>query len=198
MNNWRENPPTLYEKRGRLIETNVQEWFDMKFWPIIRLSLSIFFLGIIGLILMQYFFDNIFNNILIITIVITILHLVLNNLLKSKFDISLILLISLIFFTITSLPLVNVDRSRSIYVLSWINEGKIKINNNVIDLAQVESKEKLNIDGVRQRINEQTERGLVIQDGNRLELSKSGQVIIIISKYVAKIFNLNGWEKNNL
>lgn len=145
---------------------------------------------------MQYFFDNIFNNIFIITIVITILHLVLNNLLKSTFDISLILLISLIFFTITSLTLVNVDRSRSIYVLSWISEGRVQLNNNYISLDQVRSTEKLNIDGVEQRINEQIKRGLVIQDGNKLELNKGGLVIVFISKFVAKVFNLNGWEKN--
>ena len=168
----------------------------MKFWPIIKLSLFIFFLGISSLLLAQYFNDNIFNNILIISILVTIFCLILNYLLKNIFDVSQILLIVLVFFTITSLTLVNVDRSRSIYVLSWISEGRVALNNNYIVLDQVRSTEKLNIDGVQQRINEQIERGLVIQDGNKLELNKSGLVIVFISKFVAKVFNLNGWEKN--
>jgi hypothetical protein len=170
----------------------------MKLWPLIKLSLFVFFLGISSLLLAQYFSENIFNNILNISIVMTIFLLVLNKILKNIFYVSQILLIVLIFFTITSLTLVNVDRSRSIYVLSWISEDRVKLNNNYIDLAQVKSTEKLNIDGVRQRINEQIKRGLVIKDGNQLELSKGGLVIVLISKYVAKVFNLNGWDKNRL
>lgn len=155
-------------------------------------------MGISSLLLAQSINDNIFNNILITSIVVTIFCLVLNNLLKNIFDVSQILLIALVFFTITTSTLVNVDRSRSIYVLSWISEGRVELNNNFIGLDQVRSKEKMNIDGVKQRINEQIERGLVTQSGNKLELNKSGLVIVLISKFVAKVFNLNGWEKNRL
>ena len=92
----------------------------------------------------------------------------------------------------------NIDRSRSFYVLSWVKNYEIKKKNLRNDLLQIKSDEKKSISALVLRIDEQISRGLIkINTDNFLELSYSGEILLIVSETSARIFNLEGWEKNS-
>jgi hypothetical protein len=108
-------------------------------------------------------------------------------------DVAICLLVS--FFLLTS-TLLNIDRSRSFYILSWVNNGQIKVVGNEIDLSRVMSDEASSSDGIKQRIREQESRGIIVSEGSILKLSAIGTLIYNVSTKLARIFKLNGWFGN--
>jgi hypothetical protein len=88
--------------------------------------------------------------------------------LQTLFYVSLIgLLCTLIILPNT---LLNVDRSRSLYVLNWVHEGQIqKVNGEFV--VNVTSPEGSDLSGVELRLDEQIQRGLVINSGSKYKLS---------------------------
>jgi hypothetical protein len=91
--------------------------------------------------------------------------------------------------------LLNVDRSRSFYVLSWVNQGKISEASGQIVL-RVESEESSDIAGVKLRLIEQKQRGLIREIGGQYEVTGKGELALGIANTLAKIFNLKNWEFN--
>ena len=92
--------------------------------------------------------------------------------------------------------LVNIDRSRSFYVLSWIHKSEIKVVSEGYDLKNIHSMEKLNNLAINQRIDEQISRGLVVLEDKKLRLSFIGTTLVNISDKTAQIFDLKGWKAN--
>ena len=103
----------------------------------------------------------------------------------------------LITFLILISTVVNIDRSRSFYVLGWVYKNEVRESQNHIDLSTVTSSEKKNLDGITQRINEQETRGLLIKNGTLVNLISTGKVVYRISSIFASAFHLEGWVKNN-
>ena len=91
----------------------------------------------------------------------------------------------------------NIDRSRSFYILSWVRFHEIKSNGDTFDLAKVESEEKLSTQSIDIRIKEQLSRGLIKKDSSEITLTTSGRFIVKLSDLFSKIFNLRGWANNN-
>ena len=92
--------------------------------------------------------------------------------------------------------ILDVDRSRSFYVLSWVRYGEVQITENTINLVHVKSSEKLNVAAIEQRISEQIDRGL-IDKKQHLHLSIQGKLLVKFSDLLAKLYRLNGWSSNN-
>ena len=93
--------------------------------------------------------------------------------------------------------LLNVDRSRSTFVLSWISLNKVEYKLNELDLSKVQSPESSNPDAINNRIEEQLSRGLIeMSDENKPYLTYRGKFILWTSELLSKAFHLNGWEKN--
>jgi hypothetical protein len=114
-------------------------------------------------------------------------------------NIILILLIFLIASTATQVftnVVLNIDRSRSFYLLSWVRYEKIEVVNGKLDLENVRSSEKLNPEAISQRLAEQVSRGLVSNDG-KFELTFRGKMIVQFSDFIGSKFSLKGWEMNN-
>ncbi len=99
---------------------------------------------------------------------------------------------------ILNLVILNVDRSRSFYVLNWVNEKKIVLEEGELKLDNVLSKERLSKEAINVRIVEQIDRGLVLKKGEELSLSNSGKVVLRIAEFVATIFNLQQWRDNRV
>ena len=99
--------------------------------------------------------------------------------------------------TLIILPntLLNIDRSRSLYVLNWVNLGQLNSVNGelVVDVASPESSD---LPGVQLRLGEQIKRGLVIDSGGEYELSKSGRFVLRIAEFLSSVFNLSNWQIN--
>jgi hypothetical protein len=90
----------------------------------------------------------------------------------------------------------NVDRSRSLYVLSWVRYEKIELVNDTLDLEKVYSSEKLNSRAIEQRLEEQISRGLVFNNG-KFKLTFRGKMTVQFADFIGSKFSLNGWEMNN-
>jgi hypothetical protein len=116
--------------------------------------------------------------------------------LKSRTKLLSYTLILFIFLGYSS-TLINIDRSRSFYVLGWVYNHKIEIVNNEIDLSSVKSSEKINVQAINQRVNEHIKRKIIRMEDSRLVLTNLGVVIVKLSNITSYIFNLEGWANNS-
>lgn len=112
-------------------------------------------------------------------------------------NILLLFLVSLTFFISHQMVLLNVDRSRSLFVIGWIHEGHVKIEENRFNYDKVISLEKQNISAADLRVSEQIDRGYVIQNNQELQLTMSGKFMYQIAELLSGIYNLNNWKMNN-
>jgi hypothetical protein len=93
---------------------------------------------------------------------------------------------------------VNIDRSRSFYVLSWVNAGQVVNNGDNLDLSKVNSDEKLSTIAIQNRLSEQYQRGYVDFKENKWILTMKGRALLAISNWLATEFKLNGWIENKM
>lgn len=99
-----------------------------------------------------------------------------------------------IMFVMTSIFL-NIDRSRSTYVLSWVKIGGIQKQGETWSI-QVRSKEAENKHAVIQRISEASKRKMIIINEQSVELTFFGNLALKSFKIMATMFNLQGWIDN--
>jgi hypothetical protein len=106
-------------------------------------------------------------------------------------------IIALLFFyqSATSI-LINIDRSRSFYVLAWIDRYEIKSDVTTNPYESVQSPEKNSIESIQKRVLEQESRGLISDNGSEFRLTRLGKVTLRVSNFFAKTFNLQGWYQN--
>ncbi len=97
---------------------------------------------------------------------------------------------------LTQNVILNIDRSRSFYVLSWVDRGAVTYVDGTYDFNRVVSAEKLNEKGVVHRIEEQISRGYIRKNEKGLELTWLGSSLLELSNLIAGIFNLRGWHQN--
>ncbi len=121
-----------------------------------------------------------------------------SNVFFSSNDSMIVILALLLFWFAVPNTLVNIDRSRSFYVLSWANEGEIRIGENSSIILNVKSSEAINYLAVVDRITEQENRGLLVRTSTDIKLSTRGVVLVHLSDWLAKLFLLDGWSKNKL
>jgi hypothetical protein len=92
----------------------------------------------------------------------------------------------------------NVDRSRSTFVLSWVEKGYVSIDTTGSFLLEgILSKENSNELGTIQRVRENIDRGLISVKGETVELTLVGHLLLHICEGTANLFNLQGWKTNS-
>ncbi len=98
-------------------------------------------------------------------------------------------------FTIASFLLLNVDRSRSVYLLKWVDAAGAKgISSS--ELTSKATDNDLGTLALKQRIAEQIESGnLERVSGDYLRVTTQGKILNQISKLTAKFFNLTGYNR---
>ncbi len=110
---------------------------------------------------------------------------------------TLLIIGSLLFMQIAPSTLLNIDRSRSFYVLAWVKHGEIRITDDGLDLSYIVSDERKNPEAIRLRIIEQENRGLVtLNSQGYYSLTQKGEYLFEFSDFLASIYKLNGWESN--
>jgi len=137
----------------------------------------------------------IFLQILLVTLLIAILCYVLSeNKYLKKFLHQNELIAALIPFVIVSFLLLNIDRSRSIYVVKWVGA-----NQNVgVTLEELRTSKNLTpseYSAIQQRINEQVQSGTLVEADSKIRLTVRGKIMLKIIEAVAKIENLTGYSK---
>jgi hypothetical protein len=108
---------------------------------------------------------------------------------------------SLLYFSTVQYTILAIDRSRSFYLLSWIDSGIFVKNKDQFILVRDNLPNRIDLDRanlapINQRIEEQISRKLVTVEGSKLFLTTSGEIMLKISTISARIFNLNSWESN--
>ena len=98
-------------------------------------------------------------------------------------------------FTIASFLLLNVDRSRSVYLLKWVDAT----GGQGISLLEISAKANANDLGtyaLNQRINEQIQSGNLTKDSKGiLRTTSRGKVLNSLFKVTAAFLNLTGYHK---
>ena len=109
----------------------------------------------------------------------------------------ILVIAALLIFQFTETTILNIDRSRSYYVLSWVDKDLVKMSGASYDLSKIHSSEKLDLVGIQQRLSEQLSRGLIEISNSDVKVTASGSFIVKLSNLLADIFKLDGWRKNN-
>lgn len=107
-------------------------------------------------------------------------------------------LITAIFLTLPLQTIANVDRSRSLYMFGWIKCAPKGTSVNALNEAIKNHFGAETEQAFIMRANEQDKRGLVAVSQNEFQLTKTGEFIFISAKYLAQLYNLEGWYKNDL
>ena len=145
--------------------------------------------------LLQIYFVNslVFEKVTVSSIILIALLIAIK-----KINYQRITIILIIYICLTQL-FVNIDRSKSFYILHWIKNNEIDYNlTNLAFLDKLpEIKSRTNEFDFSQRVQEHKIRGLVTQNGNKISLTNSGKFILKISELCAKYFRLKGWVGNS-
>ena len=111
--------------------------------------------------------------------------------------ISWIILVSmLLIVTLGPNTVMNVDRSRSFYVLSWVEKSAIEVTDNGQLILNVKSPEKFNLVSIKARLDEQSTRGLIEFRDQSYFLTWRGRLTLMIAEFLAAFYKLDGWFKN--
>ena len=106
---------------------------------------------------------------------------------------SLVMFLAISFLVNT--VLLNIDRSRSFYVLSWVANGQISTASKE-NTFKIRSPESLNVAGVYQRIEENKARGFIVQNYDSYELTRTGEIFLFVTNFVADVYRLKNWDLN--
>jgi hypothetical protein len=89
----------------------------------------------------------------------------------------------------------NIDRSRSFYVLAWVSNGQVE---NVAGKVKVSSPsvEAINQKAAKIRIEEAQSRGLLDIENNQYRLTLVGELLLSSSNILANLFELEQWKEN--
>lgn len=166
----------------------------------ILLSVIFTFIAFIFLAILRLFDDTTFSflQILLVTMLVAIFVYGLSFIPLSRFTAVFHgreLAITLVVFTILSFTVLNIDRSRSFYLLKWVSIAG-NTGTSTADIA-----EKYNLTGqdfidIRQRIEEQKESGSITEVDGKLKLTFLGKLIVNISTFTANFANLSGYPRS--
>lgn len=109
------------------------------------------------------------------------------------------LVISLLFFSTSQYSILAVDRSRSLYIFSWIETKKVISDGSKVVITQKDS----NIEdfssprALQQRIDEQVSRKLMkVSNQGVVENTLLGKGFLLLAENFASVFRLTGWYEN--
>lgn len=168
-----------------------------------KILLSIVFSNVITLVILIIWrivnsTNLLFDQIFVLTIITFFSLLFLSgvksfNIAASKWErICFGLLAACLFYIFGTAVLLNVDRSRSIYIFVWVNECNRSLN--CIEDYVSGNYGKRGWDEVLIRLNEQDSRGLMNVSNTQAELTFTGRLILNSAEISAKLFNLEGFK----
>lgn len=118
---------------------------------------------------------------------------------KDSFTKVMVAMVSgLLFFSTVQYSVLAVDRSRSLYIFSWVDEGLITKNSSGISVSDisVDPEGLRDLNSINQRIMEQEARGLMKSNSEEVQLTLGGKLVLGVAELFAVIFNLKGWYRH--
>ena len=104
------------------------------------------------------------------------------------------ILVVAISFIIVTFLLLNIDRSRSIFLLKWVESyGKTGVTSKII--AHDHNLSESDYLAIAQRIGEQEQSGMLVVRGEKIFMTKMGEVFVFVVKRIATLENLVGFDR---
>ena len=165
---------------------------------VVALSLTI--IGFCFLALIRLFDPNtfLFVQILILSILLLITLYAYTAKRKGRLGVTLRgkeLISVVIMFTLLSFSLLNIDRSRSIYLLKWISVSE-KSELSSQEFIDSRANSKLDVQDLTQRLNEQKSIRTISIHDDQIKLTSFGRIIVWTSSFVGSLQNLKGYKSN--
>jgi len=91
----------------------------------------------------------------------------------------------------------NTDRSKSLYVISWIHDTQPVTPQN-LEIILKNRYGYYDQFYVEQRIREQQTRKIIEIEKGQYKLTRIGEVIWNAAEFLAFVFELNGWDENKI
>jgi hypothetical protein len=106
--------------------------------------------------------------------------------------VTLLLVFNLLAFTVG-----NVQRSTSLYLLSWVGDHKPSgVTLSVLENKLIKRDQSVDYVGLKQRVNEHEKRHLfLIQNDGRIVLTLEGKFVLAVAKFLSHVFNLDLWKE---
>lgn len=119
---------------------------------------------------------------------------------KIDFDkIVAIISLGLLLMFINQTVILNIDRSRSTYVLSWVDKGHVSLDSSGSFVTRgILSDENSNEIATIQRVRENIDRGLIRVEEGKVHLTFTGKMVLRICKDTAELLDLQGWKTNSM
>jgi len=99
---------------------------------------------------------------------------------------------TLLFYSLSTATILNIDRSKSFHVIAFIYE-KEPVSQLEFKIELIEKFSESEWNSYNLRMNEQIKRGIILKDDGFISLSSKGNFIYHFSNFLAKIFLLEGW-----
>jgi hypothetical protein len=139
-----------------------------------------------------------FLQIIVVTIFVAALVYVLSQIQSNKFNLILRgreLAIVLTVFTLLSFAILNIDRSRSFYLIKWVSiSGDSGISTE--DIAKRYGLSGRDFSDLGQRVEEQKESGSIVENDGKLHLTLLGKFVANVSTLIANFANLSGYPRS--
>ena len=154
---------------------------------------------VIFLFIRRLFVEGLIFEQIFISAIISLILIVTYKFRKIRNDIFKLMYLTLLIACLFQFIFVNIDRSRSFYLISWVKNYDMKFirEDLIINEGVIKSSEFDNSDAIERRIIEQINRGLINTNAdNKLTLSIYGDAIYNVSNTLSNLFNLKGWQRN--
>lgn len=138
-----------------------------------------------------------FTQILVVTLILGVLVYFFSSIFESKFSTVLRgreLTSIVLAFTIISFITLNVDRSRSFYLVKWVSESS-DTGTTLQEISKSKNFSPEDIKDFRQRINEQKESGTLKVENGQIKVTLLGSIVVSVSRFFAKFASLEGYLK---
>ena len=96
-------------------------------------------------------------------------------------------------FTVVTTLLVNIDRSRSFYLLKWVDQYSFNNSTSLNVIVAGKRFDKVQEMALRQRVKEQGQSATISIDGEKIKLTFFGKTLVRISNLLARVFRLYGY-----
>jgi hypothetical protein len=160
------------------------------------------FVTILGFLILGFwrFFQNstfLFLQILTVTAILGAIIYFITTMVENRFSALLRgreLTSIVVAFTLISFFTLNIDRSRSFYLIKWVSESS-NSGTTLQEISKNQNFSNADIADFRQRIQEQRESGILKVENGQIRITVLGAVVVAVSKFIAKIESLDGYLK---
>jgi len=158
------------------------------YWKLLLLSVGVF-----TAIRWLWKTSLIFEQTIMVFLITNLILLLKSKIWKNNLDYERIILINFVVFIMIQFLSLNIDRSRSFYMLKWSAENRVVLEDNRITRI-VDGADTFEFNGLEQRLEELQKRRLIIKQENKAETTALGNLVYVISNSIAWIWNLGGWR----